>query len=157
MISEMFQKILHGTCYVATGSAIFGAFTSDQLFTWSAVAIAISSACITAGLAGYHRLREAARQENIADRAADLESIRAMARIQIELENRVATIEKTANELAGTLLSRKTEFEAMFSDLKVRIASMGTELEAAKCKFPAPDGTAACIDEDRAENRGIIP
>src|SRR5271166_5751965 len=125
MISDLGQKILHGVCYAATGGAVLSAFSSDQLFTWSAVAVAISSAIITAGLAGYHKLREAARQENIADRAADLESIRAMARIQIELENRVATIEKTANELAGTLLTRKTEFEAMFSDLKVRIASVG--------------------------------
>src|SRR5208282_3183910 len=136
-----------------TGSAIFGVFTSDQLFTWSAVAVAISSACITAGLAGYHRLREAARQENIADRAADLESIRAMARIQIELENRVANIEKTANELAGTLLAGKMEFEGILADMRVKIASVGKELEAAKCKFPAPDGSAACIDE----NRGTTP
>ena len=157
MISDLGQKILHGVCYAATGGAVLSAFSSDQLFTWSAVAVAISSAILTAGLAGYHKLREAARQENIADRAADLESIRAMARIQIELEQRIVNIEKTAGELVETLATRKAEFGAMFDEMKANITAMHRDLESAKCKFPGTESGKACQDDDRPENRGITP
>ena len=157
MISDLGQKILHGVCYAATGGAVLSAFSSDQLFTWSAVAVAISSAILTAGLAGYHKLREAARQENIADRAADLESIRAMARIQIELEQRIVTIEKTAGELVKTLETRRTEFGKMFDEMKANIAAMHKDLESAQSKSPGAESGKACQDDDRPENRGITP
>ena len=155
MIPVITQKILHGLTYTAAGGAVVGAFAGDELLTWSAVTMAISSAILTAGVAGYHKLREAARQESIADRAADLEAIRAMARIQIELEARIVQIEKTAGELVKTLATRKTEFTAMFDEIQVNVATMHADLERRQCKFPSPDGTPRCVDEDRPEHRGV--
>jgi len=157
MIPMILQKTLHGVVYASAGVATLAAFNSDQLLTWSAVTVAISSAILTAGVAGYHKLREAARQENIADRAADLESIRAMARVQLELEARIVNIEKTAAELVETLAERKAEFAKMFEDMRTNLATMHKDLEAAKCKFPAADGSPSCKDDDRPENRGITP
>lgn len=135
MISENSQKILHGFCYVGTGGAVCGAISNDQLFTWSAVAVAISSAFITAGLAGYHRLREAARQENVADRAADLESIRVMARVQIEIESRVNIIEEKANKV----IERIGLIEA-----KAKILGIVVEDAAAKLSSQNSPGEAPC-------------
>src|SRR5271157_1822396 len=143
MISMISQKILHGVVYASAGVATLAAFNSDQLLTWSAVTVAISSAILTAGVAGYHKLREAARQENIADRAADLESIRAMARVQLELETRIVNIEKTAGELIETLAARKAEFGAMFDEMKANIGAMHKDLESAKCKFPGTESGKA--------------
>ena len=127
-------KFLHGLCYSATAGAIFGAINSDQLLTWSAVIVAISSAILTASVAGYHKLREAARLENQADRAADLESLRAIKRLQIELEQRVASIEQTANEVAKTLILRKAEITSMFDDIKAHFTSMHADVEKVAAK-----------------------
>src|SRR5271166_4787501 len=146
MIPMMLQKILHGIVYASAGVATLAAFSGDQLLTWSAAAVALSSGFLTAGIAGYHKLREAARQENIADRAADLESIRAMARIQIELEQRIVNIEKTAGELVKTLETRKTEFGKMFDEMRTNLAAMHRDLESAKCKFPGVESGKACHD-----------
>lgn len=71
------------------GGAVVGAFSHQDMMTWSGVAIAVTSAMITAAMAGYHKIREAARQEDIADRQAQEEAIKRQLRAQVELEERL--------------------------------------------------------------------
>ena len=57
-------------CFTATAGSVIGAFSQSELITWTGAAIAIGSAIATAMLAAYHKVREAHRQEALADIAA---------------------------------------------------------------------------------------
>src|SRR5208282_4312313 len=77
----------------ATGS-LLGAITSDQILTWAMACIAISSAILGCVIASYHKWREGMREDDRKDRLAQLEDVRAMARVQVEIEMRMSAIER---------------------------------------------------------------
>lgn len=98
---------------------VLGAITHDQFLTWCGAIAAASSAFISLGLSAYHRLRDAQRTEAAADRAAQLDDIRAMTRVQIELERRIDSTES-------------------------RLTGLDGQLERVRCRVPNADGTAKC-------------
>src|SRR5208283_4698610 len=110
--------------FAAAGGAggVVGALTHDQVLTWTGATIALGSAVLSAAVAAYHKLREARRDEDTADRKALLDDIRAMTRVQVELELRISHAETRLNEVE-ILIDR------------------------VRCKFPNPDGTARCCGE----------
>jgi hypothetical protein len=105
---------------VAGGTGgVVGAATHDEVLTWCGVALAVCSAILSTAIAGYHRIRDARRTEDAADRQAQLDDIRALTRVQIELERRIDSTE-------------------------TRLATVDGQLERVRCRFPQPDGTAKC-------------
>lgn len=78
------------------GGAIVGAISHQELLTWVGVAVAVVSAIGSASVAGYHKIRDVIRQEDIADRqAAELAMHRQIA-AQVEFEARIqSNAEKT--------------------------------------------------------------
>ncbi len=126
------NRLIPATCYAAAAGSVVGAISESELITWTGAIIAVGSAVVTAVLAGYHKLREAARDERAkdqqqqrADRAADqqqqLEDVRAFGRAQIEMETRIASAAKRLDEIEATV-------------------------DKVRCRFPAPDGSARCTD-----------
>ena len=80
---------LSTTASAGAGGAIVGAFTHQDLLTWSGVIVAILSALVSGAVAGYHKIREAARQEDIADREAAELATRRQIQAQIEFEAKI--------------------------------------------------------------------
>jgi len=130
------NRVIPGTCYAAAAGSVFGAFNQSELITWTGAIIAVGSAVVTALLGGFHKLREAAREERAKDqqqqrmdRSADqqqqLDDVRALGRVQIELETRIA---------AGTK----------------RLDEIESAMERVRCRYPAADGTARCADPTKA-------
>ncbi|HMF38292.1 MAG TPA: hypothetical protein VKF17_16735 [Isosphaeraceae bacterium] len=113
------NRLIPGTCYAATAGAVWGALSHDQVVAWGGAMIALGSAIVAAGLPAYHRLREARRAEDAADREAVLNDIRALTRVQVELETRIAAGAKRLDEIES-------------------------QMERVRCRFPNPDGTAKC-------------
>lgn len=79
---------LSTTASVGASSAIVGAVSHQDLLTWSGVIVAVVSALVSGAVAGYHKIREAARQEDVADREATETAIRRQISAQMELEQR---------------------------------------------------------------------
>lgn len=103
------------------GGGVAGAISHDQILTWSGAAIAVGSALVTAAVAAYHKYREARRDEDTKDRRSQLDDIRALTRVQAELEARIGRA-----ETAATALTQAVDY--------------------ARCRYPNPDGTARCMD-----------
>ncbi len=105
----------------AAGGAggVVGALTHDQILTWTGATIAVGSAVLSAAVAAYHKLREARRDEDAADRKIQLDDIRALTRVQVELEIRICQAESRLNEVE-------------------------TMIDRVRCKFPNAEGTARC-------------
>ncbi len=105
----------------AAGGAggVVGALTHDQILTWTGATIAVGSALLSAAVATYHKLREARRDEDAADRKIQIDDIRALTRVQVELDMRIGQAESRLNEVL-------------------------TLIDGVRCKFPNADGTARC-------------
>jgi hypothetical protein len=110
--------------FAAAGGAggVVGALTHDQILTWTGATIAVGSAILSAAVAAYHKLREARRDEDAADRKIQLDDIRALTRVQVELEIRI-------------------------SQAETRLEEVKYLIDRVRCKFPNPDGTARCGSE----------
>jgi hypothetical protein len=110
--------------FAAAGGAggVVGALTHDQVLTWTGATIAVGSAVLSAAVAAYHKLREARRDVDAADRKALLDDIRAMTRVQVELELRI-------------------------SHAETRLEEVKILIDRVRCKFPNLDGTARCCGE----------
>jgi len=110
--------------FAAAGGAggVVGALTHDQILTWTGATIAVGSAVLSAAVAAYHKLREARRDEDAADRKIQLDDIRALTRVQVELEIRITQAESRLNEVK-------------------------TMIDRVRCKFPNAEGTARCGGE----------
>ncbi len=85
---------------VACGGSFMAAVDHNAFLAWVGAGVAGAGFVLNSVLSSYHRVREARRAEDSADRAALLESTRAYGRMQIELENRIAKSEHDATELA---------------------------------------------------------
>lgn len=99
--------------------AVIGEMSQDQLLTWAGVIIAAGSALGSAVLAGYGKFRDRMREADRLDRAAAMEDIRALTRVQTELDARIARTE-------AALLALEAEYEK------------------GRCRLPLPDGSARC-------------
>ena len=108
-------------CFTATAGSVIGAFSQSELITWTGAAIAIGSAIATAMLAAYHKVREAHRQEALADIAAgvadkahadneDLKALIGNVRGRIDdLHERLAAISYQRDELLKHVLKLADE------------------------------------------------
>jgi hypothetical protein len=112
------------------GGSVVGLVTHDEVLNWTGTAIAVGSALVTAGLAGYHKYRDARRAEDARDReaarkdrTADRDEVRAMGRVIAEVEMRIAKAETDASELAR-------------------------RLEAVHCRYPLANGAARCSESN---------
>ncbi len=119
------NRVLSGLCYGSAAGSILGAISHDQVVAWTGALIAVGSALVTAGLPVYHRLREARRSEDAADRARVLEDVRALTRVQVEMEGRIAADGRRLNEIEA-------------------------QMERIRCRYPNSDGTAHCADPANA-------
>ena len=108
---------------VAGGAGgIAGAMNHDLILTWAGAAIGIASAFATAAIAIYHEFREARRLEDAVDRNIQSNHIQSLARVQSELEMRIALAESWAREVTAVI-------------------------EKVQCRFPEADGSARCSDQ----------
>ncbi len=107
--------------FAAAGGAggVVGAFTHDQILTWTGATIAVGSAVLSATVAAYHKLREARRDEDAADRKVQLDYVRTLTRVQVDLEIRI-------------------------SQAETRLKEVKTLMDCLPCMFPNADGTARC-------------
>ncbi len=124
-------------CYVSTAVVLVSAVTHEQILTWIAVGIAVSSSCVTALIANYHRIRQAKRDEDSADRRLMLDDLRAIVRTQIEMESRMQKMSRFIEDKAQSADDRFIEIEKKTSDLL-------KNFDRSACRFPLPDGTAKC-------------
>jgi hypothetical protein len=92
-----------------------GAFTHQDVLTWCGVIVAILSALVSTTVAGYHQIREAARQEDLADKKAAEQAARRQIQVQVEYEARiranaekVAILEKAVTELVDRVRCSRT-------------------------------------------------
>ncbi len=124
------DRVMTATASTAAAGSVLGAITNDQTVTWIGVAVAVVSAVLTAGLAGYHKIREASRNENLADLAAQTAGLTRYISAQLEVERRVAENAKTLAVCEHTL-----------SDLAVRmqLVKFPADAAAAACPTPAPN------------------
>ena len=72
---------------------------------------------MTTAVAAYHKYREARRDEDTKDRRSQLDDIRALIRVQAELEARISRAEIAA-------------------------ATLTKSVEGTRCQYPNSDGTA---------------
>lgn len=121
---QSLKSIAVVTATTAVGS-IWAAIDRDALVAWGGAILALVGASTSGMIAIYHRMREAARSENALDHAQALEEIRALARVQIELEMRIASAEDQCTELS-------------------------TRIERVACRYPLANGTARCADKESA-------
>lgn len=150
-----FSAAVHGICYTSAGIAALSMAVSDsQVLTWGAVGIAVGSALVTAVLSGYHKIREAARTEDQADRKSVLQDVRDLANAQTDVEVRVRAMEEKAGELAKLLSLRKSELDQMIVAIKVEVDTLAAQLiqriEAIRCQA----STATTPLTDSRENTG---
>lgn len=124
---------LHTISGLGLGGSLLGAVDHDAAVAWLGAGVAGVGFVLSAVLSWYHKLREAARLENAADRRAQLEDVRAMARVQIELEQRTCDIEQRANQTLARVAAAE-----------VRSAELAELIEKVRCRFPKPDGRARC-------------
>ncbi len=94
---------------VACGGSVMAALDHNAFLAWVGAGVAGAGFVLNSVLSSYHRVREARRAEDSADRAALLEATRAYGRAQIELENRIAKSEHDVTELA----ERIRDFDAV--------------------------------------------
>ena len=103
IMSDRYIASLTTTASAGAGGAIVGAFTHQDLLTWGGVVVAILSAFVSWAVGGYHKIREAARQEDLADKEAAELATRRQIQAQIQFEakinanaRKVTILEKTA-------------------------------------------------------------
>jgi len=93
------------------GGSIFGALDHDALIAWAGAGVAIGGFLLSAGITWYHKIREATRNEDAADRARETESLREQVALQLDLTHRVAVnTEKQAisERMLSELIERMT-------------------------------------------------
>lgn len=152
-------RFLPSVCYVAGIGTVLGVITNEQILTWSAVVVAVSSTLVTAMIAGLHKIREAARQEDIADRAGEAEDIRAAARLHIELEGRVASNESRVLGIDDAIVAikiRAAEISGRISDAEKRSAAIIAMLDRLKNRCPLLEGSMVCAG-DPPEGKCPLP
>jgi len=121
-MGQIIESIRFFSAAAGGAGGVVGALTHDQILTWTGATIAVGSAVLSAAVAAYHKLREARRDEDAADRKVLLDDIRAMTRVQVELELRI-------------------------SNSEIRLNEVEILIDRVRCKFPNPDGTARCSGE----------
>jgi hypothetical protein len=114
MLPHRYLASLSTTASAGVGGAIVGAFTHQDVLTWCGVIVAILSALVSATVAGYHQIREAARQEDLADRKVAEQATRRQIQVQVEYEARIRTnaekvaiLEKAVTELVDRVRSAR--------------------------------------------------
>ena len=105
------------TASAGAGGAIVGAFTHQDLLTWGGVIVAILSAFVSWAVGGYHKIREAARQEDLADKEAAELATRRQIQAQIQFEakinanaRKVTILEKSLEELVERVRRERCPF-----------------------------------------------
>ncbi len=121
-MGQIIESIRFFSAAAGGAGGVVGVLTHDQILTWTGATIAVGSAVLSAAVAAYHKLREARRDEDAADRKVLLDDIRAMTRVQVELELRI-------------------------SNSEIRLNEVEILIDRVRCKFPNPDGTARCCGE----------
>jgi hypothetical protein len=108
---------LSTTASAGAGGAILGAFTHQDLLTWCGVIVAILSALVSSAVAGYHKIRAAARQEDLADKEAAELATRRQIQAQVEFEfkinsnaTKVAILEQSVAELVERVRRERCPF-----------------------------------------------
>jgi hypothetical protein len=99
--------------------AVLAALDQQVMLAWAGAAVAAVGVLAQSTLYWYHQAREARREENAKDHAAELEVIRVFGTVQLELERRITKAEHDLVELAE-------------------------RIDSVRCVFPNPDGSPRC-------------
>jgi hypothetical protein len=131
-LSHRYIASLSTTASAGAGGAILGAFTHQDVLTWAGVVVAIASAAVSGAVAGYHKIREAARQEDLADKEAAELATRRQIQAQITFESKIQSNAKKVAILEQTM------------------AELVERVRRERCPF-AQDGHAHCEGKDCPE------
>ena len=113
---------------VGFGGACLAAADSNAVLAWTAAGIAAAGLVVQGVLSWYRQARDAKRTEDKADLKTNLESIRLLNRMQLDLEHRI-----TRAELAAVKL--------------------GKQIELVRCVFPDSDGSPRCHGREAPPER----
>ncbi len=84
---------------VGFGGACLAAVDSNAILAWTAAGIAATGLVVQGILSWYRQARDTKRTEDQADLKTNLESIRLLSRLQLELEHRITRAELSVVEL----------------------------------------------------------
>ena len=101
------------------GGSLLAAIDRNAFMAWTAAGVGAVGLIVQGVLSWYRQARDLKRLEDEADRSTNLESMRVLGKVQIELERRI-----TRADLA--------------------IVELGKQIESVRCVFPDADGGPRC-------------
>ena len=104
---------------IGLGGSILAAVDRNAILAWTGAGVAAAGIVLQQAIHFYHQAREARREENTKDHAAELEVVRLLGTVQRELESRIMKSEHDIIELTR-------------------------QIDAVRCVFPNPDGSPRC-------------
>jgi len=107
---------------IGMGGSFMAAVDHNAILSWIGAAVASSGFILNSVLSSYHRVREARRQEDGADRVAAFEAMQMLRLAQSDLESRIL---KGEND----------------------VINLTSRLDAVRCLFPSLDGKPRCVAE----------
>jgi len=131
------------------GGSIFGALDHDALIAWAGAGVAIGGFLLSAGITWYHKIREATRNEDAADRARETESLREQVALQRDLTHRVAANTESVREQVALQLDLthrvavNTEKQAISERM---LSELIERMTRERCPY-VTDGAAKCASE----------
>ena len=104
---------------VGFGGSLLAAMDRNAFMAWTAAGVGAAGLIVQGVLSWYRQARDLKRLEDEADRSTNLESMRVLGKVQIELEQRISRAEQATVEL-------------------------GQRIESVRCVFPDADGGPRC-------------